>query len=291
VKYEIKHITEFAYNEPVTVCHNKANLTPPDLPTQHCEMCRIEIRPTPAVMLQRRDYYGNITTFFTMQEPHRKLTVSCASIVEVRERSPVDAEATPPWETVRERLRTDRDSAILHAYQFTFDSSYVRSDAELRKYALLSFPSGRPVLAGALDLTARIHAEFEYDAEATDLATPLETVLAERRGVCQDFAHLQIGCLRSLGLAARYVSGYLRTLPPPGMPRLVGADASHAWLSVFVPELGWIDLDPTNNRACGTDHITLSWGRDYDEVSPIRGVILGGGAQVMSVSVDVSERE
>jgi transglutaminase-like putative cysteine protease len=290
VKYDIKHITEFAYNDPVTVCHNKANLTPPDLPTQHCEMCRIEIRPNPAVLLQRRDYYGNVTTFFTMQEPHRKLTVTAASVVEVRDRPAIDPGATAPWGVVRDHLRTERDPLTLHAYEFTFDSAYVRTNAELREFASASFAPGRPILAGALELTARIYAEFEYDAEATDLATPLETVLAERRGVCQDFAHLQIACLRSLGLAARYVSGYLRTIPPPGRSRLVGADASHAWLSVFVPDAGWIDLDPTNDKVCGTDHITLSWGRDYDEVSPIRGVILGGGSQVMSVSVDVAER-
>lgn len=290
MNYQIKHITQYTYSEPVTFCHNKANLTPPDLPTQTCEMSRIEIRPSPAVSLQRQDYYGNTVTFFTMQEPHRKLTVTSHSIVEVRERPAVNAPATPTWETVREQLRTDRGPEVLHAYQFTFDSPYVRATDTLRDYAAASFPAGRPVLEAALDLTARIHADFEYSAEATDLATPLETVLEQRKGVCQDFAHLQIGGLRSLGLAARYVSGYLRTLPPPGQPRLVGADASHAWLSIFVPGAGWIDLDPTNGRLCSSDHITLSWGRDYDEVSPIRGVILGGGTQTMSVSVDVAER-
>jgi transglutaminase-like putative cysteine protease len=290
VIYEVKHITEYAYTEPVTVCHNKANLTPPDLPTQSCEMCRIEIVPSPAVSLQRQDYYGNIVTFFTMQEPHRKLTVTSRSVVEVHERPLFESESTPPWEAVRDRLRHDRAGDLLFACQFTFDSAYVRTNDDLRDYALPSFPPGRPVMAGALDLTARIHADFEYHPEATDLATPLETVLATRKGVCQDFAHLQIGCLRSMGLAARYVSGYLRTLPPPGRPRLTGADASHAWLSIYIPDAGWIDVDPTNNRPCGTDHITLSWGRDYDEVSPIRGVILGGGTQTMTVSVDVAER-
>lgn len=289
MKYRVKHTTQYDYSEPVTFCHNKANLTPPDLPSQRCEMNRVEIRPAPSVSIQRKDYFGNTVTFFSMHEPHRKLTVTSHSLVEVRDPGPVDPAATPPWESVRDNLRTNRSHELLHAYQFVFDSSYVRLTSALGEYAAASFPPGLPILAGALDLMARIHGEFEYNPEATDIATPLETVLAQRKGVCQDFAHLQIACFRSLGLAARYVSGYLRTIPPPGRPRLVGADASHAWLSVFVPGAGWIDLDPTNNRICGSDHITLSSGRDYDEVSPIRGVILGGGLQAMSVSVDVAE--
>lgn len=289
MKYTIKHITQYMYTEPVTFCHNKANLTPPDLPTQKCEMNRIEIKPSPAISLQRKDYYDNTVTFFTMQEPHRKLIIASTSMVEVRDSAPVDAATTPSWEVVRERLQKDRSNEILYAYQFAFDSPYIRTDQALRAYAEPSFPPGRPVLEAALDLTARIHAEFEYSPESTDVATPLETVMASRKGVCQDFAHLMIGCIRSMGLAARYVSGYLRTIPPPGKPRLVGADASHAWLSLFIPELGWIDLDPTNNKIASSDHVTLSRGRDYDEVSPIRGVILGGGTQTISVSVDVQE--
>jgi transglutaminase-like putative cysteine protease len=289
VNYRIKHVTQYDYSEPVTFCHNKANLTPPDSPAQHCEMNRIEIRPAPSVSLQRKDYFGNTVTFFSMHEPHRKLVVTSHSLVKVLDPAPVDPAATPPWESVRDQLHTDRTPELLYAYQFVFDSAYIRRNDAVRDYAAPSFTPARPILAAALDLTARIHADFEYNPESTDIATPLETVLAQRKGVCQDFAHLGIACLRSMGLAARYVSGYLRTLPPPGKPRLVGADASHAWLSVFIPGFGWIDLDPTNNTRGGSDHITVSSGRDYDEVSPIRGVILGGGVQLMSVSVDVAE--
>lgn len=289
MKYQIKHVTQYAYSDPVTFCHNKANLTPHDLPLQSCEMNRVEIRPRPAVSIQRKDYYGNTVTYFSMQEPHRKLIVTSHSLVSVEEAPGYNPEATLPWERVAALLRGERTPEIINAFQFVFDSLYVRTSGAIREYAEPSFPPGRPLLAGAMDLMARIHAEFEYNPQETDLATPLETVFANRKGVCQDFAHLQIAALRSMGLAARYVSGYLRTMPPPGKPRLVGADASHAWLSVYVPGSGWIDLDPTNNRICGSDHITLSWGRDYDEVSPLRGVILGGGSQVMSVSVDVAE--
>ncbi len=176
---------------------------------------------------------------------------------------------------------------MLEAYQFAFDSPHVPTSPDLADYAAVSFSPGRPWLEALLDLTRRIHTEFKYDQTATNVSTPLERSAAMRRGVCQDFAHLQIGCLRSLGLAARYVSGYLVTAPPPGQPRLVGADASHAWLSAFSPEHGWIDVDPTNDMIPSPKHITLAWGRDYSDVCPIKGVFIGGGHHGMNVSVDV----
>ena len=176
----------------------------------------------------------------------------------------------------------------MEACSFTFDSHYVKRSPALAEYATPSFAPGRPILDATADLSARIHREFRYDAKATTISTPLAEVLANRHGVCQDFAHLAIGCLRSLGLAARYVSGYLESRPPPGRARLVGADASHAWLAVFAPGLGWVDFDPTNNVLPSERHLTLAWGRDYGDVSPIRGVILGGGSHTMSISVDVA---
>jgi transglutaminase-like putative cysteine protease len=184
-------------------------------------------------------------------------------------------------------LETYRDEQTLQAYEFSFDSPYSKRNGALADYAAPSFTPQRPLLDAVLDLTGRIHADFQYDQRATTLATPLADVLAGRRGVCQDFAHLEIGCLRSMGLAARYVSGYLLTTPPPGGERVVGGDASHAWLSVYSPGYGWIDVDPTNNQLPGDRHITLAWGRDYGDVSPIKGVILGGRQQSVKVAVDV----
>jgi transglutaminase-like putative cysteine protease len=195
-----------------------------------------------------------------------------------------------PWEDVRTFLQAGRDDTTLDAYQYAFDSPYVARGAELAEFAAPSFAPGRPLLDALLDLSQRIHAEFHYDPEATVTATPLKEVLELRRGVCQDFAHLAIGCLRSVGLAARYISGYLLTNPPPGQAKLVGADASHAWLAVYFPEHGWLEVDPTNNLMPHDRHIVLAWGRDYDDVSPIKGVILGGGQHTVTVAVDVTPR-
>jgi transglutaminase-like putative cysteine protease len=198
-----------------------------------------------------------------------------------------DPTQTPPWEEVRDQLARDRSPAWLDAFQFTFDSRYVLAAARYADYAANSFTPGRPILEAALDLTRRIHKAFVYDPRATTLATPVAEVFEKRRGVCQDFAHLMLACLRSLGLAVRYVSGYLSTVPPPGKERLVGADATHAWVSVFCGLGGWIDLDPTNDQIPADRHVLLAWGRDYDDVSPLKGVILGGGQHVVKVSVDV----
>jgi transglutaminase-like putative cysteine protease len=192
-----------------------------------------------------------------------------------------------PWEDVARSLPTDYTSAGLGAYQFTFESPRIRIRPEFAAYALESFTPKRPMLEALLDLTTRIHRDFRFDSKVTNVRTPPEDVFRKRRGVCQDFAHVQIACLRSLNLPARYVSGYLRTYPPPGRPRLVGADASHAWVSSYCPGVGWVDLDPTNNVVPSDGHVTLAWGRDYGDVSPLRGLILGGGAHTVKVSVDV----
>jgi transglutaminase-like putative cysteine protease len=285
--YHVSHTTRYQYTEPVSLCHNEAHLSPRDCPGQTCQQSDLEIQPRPAVLTNRSDYFGNPATYFTIQEPHRELTVTATYVVEVAPRSVPRPNCTPRWEEVRDLLPRDRSPSVLEAYQFVFDSPYVKCDPQFAAYAATAFTEGRPLLDAVLDLTGRIHAEFHYDPKATTVATPLPEMFAKRRGVCQDFAHLAIACLRSLGLAARYVSGYLCTAPPPGQPRLVGADASHAWLSVYCPTSGWIDVDPTNNQLAGDKHILLAWGRDFADVSPIKGVILGGGHHSVRVTVDV----
>jgi transglutaminase-like putative cysteine protease len=285
--YRVTHRTTYRYSEPVTLCHNVLRLTPRNHTGQSCLVTELLVEPTPAVMSNYVDYFGNPSTFFTVQDRHQQLTVMVVSEAEVKPARPPAAERTPPWDCVPGLLASSRAPADLEAYQFVFDSTYVPASRALAALAMPSFPMGRPLLAGVLDLTRRIHGEFRYDPQATTVTTPLNEVLDTRRGVCQDFAHLEIGCLRSLGLAARYVSGYLLTNPPAGQPRLVGVDASHAWLSVYCPGAGWVDLDPTNNQIPGDRHITLAWGRDYDDVSPIKGVLLGGGEQSIRVGVDV----
>lgn len=287
VKYRITHTTKYAYGDVVPVCHNEVLLNPRQDTRQRCESHRLLINPEPADLRNRVDYFGNRLTRFSIQEAHRGLNVTAVTQLDVAPVTLPNAPISPPWEAVRDALRGNLTPAGLANYQFVFDSSRIRALPSLASYAATSFPPGRPIVEAALDLTQRINQQFTYDPKATTVNTPLDEVVVTRRGVCQDFAHVQIACLRSLGLAARYVSGYLRTIPPPGKPRLVGADASHAWLSVYCGELGWIELDPTNNVIPSADHITLAWGRDYDDVCPIRGVLVGGALHSMSVSVDV----
>jgi transglutaminase-like putative cysteine protease len=280
VTYEVVHTTEYTYSASVPVSHHVARLSPRNLPHQKCLQHELHIEPAPAVTASHTDYFGNLTTFFAMQGAHKRLTVRARSRVAVRATPVPRAADTPPWEAV-----LDRSALPLEAIECAFDSS-CPSD-ELLVYARRSFPSGRPLLETVGDLTRRIHEDFAFDRNATTVTTPLATVFKLRRGVCQDFAQLEIACLRSLGIPAHYVSGYLETIPPPGAPRLLGADASHAWLAVYCPGIGWIDIDPTNNVMPSGTHVTLAWGRDYGDVSPIRGVILGGGEHSLSVNVDV----
>lgn len=282
VTYDIVHTTRYEYGESVSVSHHIAHLSPRDLPHQDCLHHELHIEPAPAVTRTRLDYFGNAMTFFVMEGAHKGLTVRARSRVVIRPANgPVPA-STPPWEAGR-----DHDVLPLNAIECVFDSASIRATEELAAYARPSFPPGRPVLEAAIELTRRIHEDFTYDPQATTVGTPLSDVFRLRRGVCQDFARLEIACLRSLGLAAHYVSGYLETVPPPGEPRLTGADASHAWLAVYCPGVGWIDVDPTNNLLLSTRHVTLAWGRDYSDVSPIRGVMLGGGNHSLQVNVDV----
>ena len=285
--YRVRHRTTYDYEDPVSVSHHVVRLTPRNLPKQTCRESYVAILPTPSVTSAHFDYFGNTLTFFTLHEPHDCLIVEANSDLEVNAAEAPDFSGSPPWETVGESLAGDPSDEVLDAWQFIFDTPRVASSPELAAYARESFPEGRPLLAAVLDLTRRIHQDFRFDKQATEVATPVRTFFEKRRGVCQDFAHLQIGCMRSLGLPARYVSGYLRTMPPPGRPRLVGADASHAWCSAWCPGTGWVDFDPTNNCVPSNGHITVAWGRDYSDVSPIYGVLLGGARHKLHVEVDV----
>jgi transglutaminase-like putative cysteine protease len=287
VTYRVRHRTTYQYEDPVSVSHHVVRLTPRNLPNQACRASQVFILPAPPATSAHFDYFGNTLTFFTLHETHDHLIVEANSDLEVTAGAPLDFSGSPSWESVRESVAGFTSHEILNAFQFVFDSQRVRSNPKLAAYARESFPEGRPLLAAALDLTRRIHQDFRFDKKATEVSTPVQTFFEKRRGVCQDFAHLQIGCMRSLGLPARYVSGYLRTMPPPGRPRLVGADASHAWCSAWCPGSGWVDFDPTNNCVPSDGHITVAWGRDYSDVSPIYGVLLGGAHHKLDVEVDV----
>ncbi len=285
--YQVSHETTYRYRNDVSISHNLVHLKPRPCARQTLVRDELTLSVSPAVTISQTDYFGNPVTSFAIQVPHRTLSFRASNLVKVHPIDLVDPARTMPWEDVRRYLRSDRSASTIDAYQFTFDSPYVKRDPCLHEYALPSFTPGRPILEAALDLTHRIYKEFTFDSSATTIATPVTEVFRLKRGVCQDFAHLQIGCLRSLGLAARYVSGYLQTMPPPGQARLIGADASHAWLSVFCPQTGWTDVDPTNDVIPHLKHILVAWGRDYDDVSPVRGVILGGGRHSLRVAVDV----
>ncbi len=285
--YRIVHRTTYKYKYPVAFGNHVACLTPRTLEHHRCHWSELRIEPKPTTRSERVDYFGNRISLFTIQEPHKQLVVEARSEVSLdggRARVP---DNSPAWEDVARMVPEDRSAATLAAYQFDFESPRIKPLPELAAYAQKSFTPGRPWADGLLDLTARIHDDFQFDAKATNVRTSTEEFFRKRRGVCQDFAHLQIACLRSINLPARYVSGYLRTYPPPGKPRLIGADASHAWLSAYCPDSGWLDVDPTNNLVVGDGHVTLAWGRDYGDVSPLRGLILGGRDHVLKVSVDV----
>lgn len=284
MRYHCRHVTRYTYGDMVTNAQMLAHLAPRAHPRQTCHMATLSIVPWPAVVTERRDWFGNPVTYAALQSPHRDLTVTAEIEVTVEPPPPFHPIATAIWEEVAAEA-----AGLAETVEFVRPSARVpQADTGLTLFATTFFPSGRPIGEGALELTRRIHSDFSFDPTATTVSTPISEVLARRRGVCQDFAHLMIGALRALGLPARYVSGYLRTLPPPGKPRLQGADASHAWVQVWCgQEVGWIDLDPTNGRQCDTDHVTLAWGRDYDDVCPLRGVILGGGSHGVLVAVDV----
>ncbi|WP_110641403.1 transglutaminase family protein [Salinicola sp. CPA57] len=282
MRYRVRHTTRYEYAAPVSLCHNEARILPRELSWQKVEPTGLDIEPRPAVTSERLDFFGNRVAFFSVQEVHLALSVTASTTLRTQGRPLPPSEVDNDWQmAVRHASRTPE------LRQFQLDSPFIFRDPALRGFAASSFPVGRPLLNAVDDLNRRIFETFTYDPAFSTLATPVLDVLRARRGVCQDFAHLMIGCLRSLGLSARYVSGYLETLPPPGQPRLIGADASHAWVAVHVPNWGWLEYDPTNGNLPGERHLILGWGRDYGDVPPLKGIMNGGGAHELDVSVDV----
>jgi len=293
VRYHVVHETRYEYGSPVSLSQQQLHLSPRVLAWQQIEEQRVDIDPVPSWRRDGQDPFGNPVTWIAFHSPHEHLILRSAMSIAVTPHLPKNIALSPPWESVRDLLAYDSTaprSEDLDAMRFLFESSHVRIKHELAAYALDCFPPKRPILLGAQALMAKIFKEFTFDPEATTVSTPILEVLEKKRGVCQDFAHLMIGCLRALGLSARYVSGYLLTRPPPGKPRLIGADASHAWVSVYAPDCDndWVDFDPTNNLLPNTEHITVAVGRDFSDISPLRGIILGGGGTEPEVAVTVT---
>jgi transglutaminase-like putative cysteine protease len=287
MKYNVQHTTRFLYSEPTPVSHNQVHLAPRSLEYQTCGHYELKVDPTPAVTGARTDYFGNRVDYFSIHESHHGLTVTSRSEVEITRSAAAEASPAMTWDEVQAGIRADRTPEGLLAYQCALPSARVKPLGAFREYADKSFTTGRSITDAARDLTGRIHADFKFDPRATMVHTPPAELFSLRRGVCQDFAHFALGCVRSMGLPARYVSGYVCTQPPPGRSRLQGADASHAWFSIYCGPLGWIDFDPTNDVVVGDAHVTVAWGRDYDDICPIQGVFLGGGQNTMTVEVDV----
>ena len=290
MKYRVTHSTKYNYSENVTLCHNVAHLLPRTTPVQTCHISELKISPLPVSVNEWSDLFGNRQASFCIQRPHTELIVTATSEVEVTSVGTLLDDAFPTaWEQAVEHMMTATDNDATDARMYVFESEFIEFSEEVRAYTQKSFTPGRPLLQAVEDLMHRIYKDFDYVPGFSSIATPLSEVLKHRKGVCQDFAHLAIACLRMQGLAARYVSGYLETIPPKGKERLVGADASHAWFSVYVPHQGWIEFDPTNAQSPAEQHITAAWGRDYADVAPLKGVIFGGGKEnKLDVSVDVA---
>ena len=306
MRLQIEHTTTYDYVPPVSTAQHMAYLIPRETPTQTVIEAALSIDPAPATRRDTVDVQGNVRTFFSLPAVHSQLQLhACATVQTRRLALPADAlQRSPAWERVRAHFVYHAGAAWDAATEFTFASAHVQTHPDFADYARASFTPQRPVLASAVDLMHRMHQDFTYTAQSTDVHTPALTSLAQRRGVCQDFAHILLSCLRTQGLAARYVSGYVLTRPPEGQPRLVGSDASHAWVSVYVPDEQagqltgpgrWVDLDPTNDRwglhSPGDDYVCLAWGRDFADVSPLRGVIVGGASHQLSVAVTVTPSE
>jgi transglutaminase-like putative cysteine protease len=290
-RHRVHHRTEYRYAQRVALAHHLLFLRPRPLAHQHCAAQEIVIEPSPEAIGDHLDCFGNPVRYLAIQRPHDGLVIDSRLEVETVAPAALEAEATPPWETLSEAMTKPGDAGACDAAAFAFASPRVPLLRALADYARRSFAPKRPIAAAAVDLMARIHRDFAFDPRATTVTATLDEVLAARRGVCQDLAHVGIGCLRALGLSARYVSGYLRTVAPPGRERLRGADASHAWFSVWCGGGEWLDLDPTNDQPVSADYVTLAWGRDFEDVSPVRGVLFGGGSHALRVMVDVDPIE
>ncbi len=283
--YSVRHSTTYAYETPVTLSSHRLRLTPRETPRQKLRRFALEILPQIGSLVAEKDGFGNSGHLLEIREDHAKLTIEARSEVALRAAEP--ALDFTSWEDVATRLRAPAGAEALEAAEFAFPSRFTLADDAIEAYARESFSQGRPLLAAARDLMSRIHADFAYDPEATEAHTTAREAFALKRGVCQDFAHVFLACCRALGAPARYVSGYLLTRPPEGRERLVGADASHAWVAVWGPDDGWVEFDPTNDLSPSLEHVTCAWGRDYGDVGPVTGVVLGGGTHQLTVAVDV----
>lgn len=291
MKYRVIHQTLYEYQSPASLCHNLICQGPGKSRFQKNLSFEYEIAPEPHYQATRQDFFENYWIYFSIQKPHQELSVTVTSIVDLERPAwlTVDPQSTPPWEKVAEWLRST--AAKNDTRQFYLESEIVRIVPGIREYALESFKSGRPIMAAMIDLNHRINEDFTFTPGFTDVSTPIEEVFEHKKGVCQDLSHFTLACLRSLGLAAYYVSGYIETLPPPGKPKLVGADASHAWVALCIPELGWVEFDPTNNLLVADQHIRAAIGRDFSDIVPLKGIVYSGGGQQMKVSVDVRKLE
>lgn len=289
-RYHIQHETVYSYGIPVVLSHQQAHLLPRQVPWQTIERHELTVTPAPSRQSSHQDSFGNPCIIMEFSHPHESLTVTSDMHIQVHDR-PSPSMSSMAWEQVVEHCcytGSTIDEATLEALEFRQESPFVKIKHVFGEYAASCFTPERPIVDAVLALMEKINKEFVFDSEATQIATPLLEVLEKKRGVCQDFAHFMLACLRSIGIPARYVSGYLLTMPPPGQPRLIGADASHAWISAWSPDVGWFDADPTNNIVPGTEHITLAWGRDFSDISPLRGVILGGSRHDLTVRVTVT---
>jgi transglutaminase-like putative cysteine protease len=288
MKYQVTHQTHYIYRESVSLCHSEARLFFRHFPGQNCLQSNLTIDPSPDTYREREDFFGNRVGYFAIQRPHSQLKVTATSIVNrnIEQMAQPELFGLMSWEFIRDAFM-HRQPDLLEARPFVLDSPLVAASPEMEVYARPSFQSRYSLFEAAYHLMERIHDDFDFVPGFTNVTTPLAEVMKQRKGVCQDFAHVAIGCLRSMGLAARYVSGYLETIPPPGQEPLTGTDASHAWFSVYIPGMGWVDFDPTNRQIPGNHHLVVAWGRDYSDVVPLRGVIFSSGGQRLSVGVEV----
>ncbi len=288
MNYSVMHTTTYQYFEPVSLCHNIVRLVPRNTPGQSVKHVVVDIDPLPAVLREYEDFFGNKIIYFTVEQEHKHLRVKVSSEIEKNRSGSLNFNlyGLPGWEETRRELLKPKPE-YFDARQYLAETKMTQSDPRITAYASVSFAPGRSLFEASGDLMQRIYRDFSFQTGFTTIATPLSVVMQERKGVCQDFAHLAVACLRSMGLPARYVSGYIETKPPPGQEKLIGADASHAWFSVFIPHMGWMDFDPTNNQLPADKHITIGWGRDYTDVAPLNGIILGRGPHQLSVAVDV----
>ncbi|NBR05983.1 MAG: transglutaminase family protein [Planctomycetes bacterium] len=290
MKYLIKHTTSYTYLDTVSLCRNIIHVSPREYEYQRNIYENITVTPTPEIIEHQKDYFGNKVYFFTIEKPHKNLTIVAEYETEVIQKDHRDF-SDIPWEKVIELFHNDSSIETIQALEFLYDSYYVQKHDDWKEYAQISFQPGRTFLGSIMDLTSRIYKDFKYQPNATTIATPLHDVFLQKSGVCQDFSHFQIACLRSLGIPVRYVSGYLLTNPKSDKQSLIGSDASHAWIQVYYPGFGWFDFDPTNNLQPSDQHIIIGWGRDYDDVSPVKGIILGGENHTINVGVSVIAAE